>query len=55
MEIEESAALAWIEAYIVDKEENQELKSRLLGEFQLYQENLCQTAKKTYNNLLKLI
>lgn len=55
MEIDKSMALKWIDSYITDAQAKHEMKKRFSAEFELYQENLCQIAKKTYNNLLKLI
>lgn len=55
MEIDELAALSWVDEYVKDETANSDLKLRLSKEFKLYQEKLCQTAEKTYNNLLKLI
>jgi len=55
MEISRQEALAWAGDYVKDPQECADLKQRFNREFDLYQEKLCQTAKKTYNNLLKLL
>jgi len=55
MEISRDEALAWADAYVKDPQERADLKARFDREFNLHQEKLCQTAKKTYNNLLKLM
>lgn len=55
MEITQQDALGWIDRYVSDPAQNNKLKQRLIEEFELNQENLCHIAKKTYNNLLKLI
>ena len=55
MEIDETTALSWVDEYKKGEKVNLSLKNRISKEFQLNQENLCQSAEKTYNNLLKLI
>lgn len=55
MEITQEDAVAWVKEYVEDVEHASFTMDRLIKEFELYQENLCQVAKKTYNNLLKLM
>ena len=55
MEIRQADALAWVQRYVSDPQECLVMKDRLTREFELNQENLCQTAERTYNNLLKLM